>query len=181
MNSTMRRPSSVSIPSTANRGPFSVSAWTNGSSTIPYSQDFAHSKLLLSESESATKGAQPKLTITTLSKYEEVSKQIQKAWLNIGIKTEIKVTDRLPDNFQIFLGDFKISKDPDQYTLWHSAQPNNITNYKSLRIDKLLEDGRKTVDFSERQKIYSDFQKYLLDDAPASFLYLPYSYQVTRK
>ena len=70
--------------------------------------------------------------------------------------------------------------DPDQYTLWHSGQMNNITNYKNLRIDKLLEDGRQTVDIQSRIKIYADFQKYLLDDAPATFLYFPDIYTVTR-
>jgi len=163
-----------------NRGPFSDSIWTNGASVNTYAQDFTHSKLLLSESASATGGAKLKLTITTLSKYEDLAKQIKQSWSNIGISTDIKTTDSLPDNFQVFLGDFNVSKDPDQYTLWHSGQDNNITNYKNLRIDKLLEDGRKTVDFNERQKIYSDFQKYLLDDSPAAFLYLPYSYKITR-
>jgi len=99
----------------------------------------------------------------------------------IDIEVDIKTTDSLPDRFQVFLGEFKVSKDPDQYTLWHSNQDNNITGYKNLRIDKLLEDGRKTVNFDERQKIYYDFQKYLLDDSPATFLYLPYTYTLTRK
>ena len=33
--------------------------------------------------------------------------------------------------------------------------------------------------FSEN--IYADFQKYLLEDAPAAFLYFPYEYDVIRK
>ena len=39
---------------------------------------------------------------------------------------------------------------------------------------------RKTIDINERKEIYADFQKYLLDDAPASFLYLPYTYEISR-
>lgn len=60
-------------------------------------------------------------------------------------------------------------KDPDQYILWHSDQVNNIVRYKNLRIDKLLEDGRSVTNINERKEIYSDFQKYLMDDLPASF------------
>ncbi|OGH06092.1 MAG: hypothetical protein A2W22_04225 [Candidatus Levybacteria bacterium RBG_16_35_11] len=164
-----------------NRAPYSDSTWINQEAASTYLQDLEHSKLLLSESESATKSATTKLTITTLAKYENVANEVKKSWQKIGIDASIKTTESLPDKFQIFLGDFRVSKDPDQYTLWHSAQENNITRYKNLRIDKLLEDGRKTADFNERQKIYYDFQKYLLDDSPASFLYLPYTYQVRRK
>ena len=77
--------------------------------------------------------------------------------------------------------DFNLSKDPDQYPLWHSGEQTNITKYKNLRIDKLLEDGRKNVDFNTRITIYNDFQKYLIEDTPASFLYFPYEYELIRK
>jgi peptide/nickel transport system substrate-binding protein len=97
------------------------------------------------------------------------------------VQTTIETTDSIPTTFQLFLGDFTVPKDPDQYVLWHSDQVDNITHYKSLRIDKLLEDGRKTVNVSDRQQIYNDFQKYLVDDAPAAFLYFPYEYTITRK
>lgn len=182
----LRQALSHAVPDTykqgqLNRTPYTESIWINKSVSTTYLQDFEHAKLLLSESESATKSAERKVTITALSKYEEIAKEIKKAWEKIGVKSNIKTTDSLPDKFQIFLGDFRVSKDPDQYSLWHSGQDNNITKYKSMRIDKLLEDGRKTADFNERQKIYYDFQKYLLDDSPASFLYLPYTYTITRK
>ena len=71
-------------------------------------------------------------------------------------------------------------QDPDQYVLWHSDQRNNITHYKNLRIDKLLEDGRSISDIEKRKKIYADFQKYLTDDAPASFLYFPKEYNLSK-
>ena len=164
-----------------NRTPYTDNIWINQDVSTTYSQDFEHAKLLLSETQMASKSASTKLTITTLSKYESIAEDIKKTWQKIGVEVNIKTTDTLPSNFQMFLGDFTVPKDPDQYTLWHSAQQNNITGYKNLRIDKLLEDGRKTIDVSERQKIYYDFQKYLLDDSPASFLYLPYTYQASRK
>jgi peptide/nickel transport system substrate-binding protein len=136
-------------------------------------QDFEHAKLLLPNSKT-------QLTITTLKKFSPVAREIAKAWGKIGIKTKISEVESVPDKFQIFLSDFNLPADPDQYVLWHSAQPSNITKYKNLRIDKLLEDGRKTIDVGERQKIYADFQRFLLDDMPASFLYFPYSYDITR-
>jgi peptide/nickel transport system substrate-binding protein len=103
------------------------------------------------------------------------------SWKKIGMQVRIEEVDSLPSDFQMYLGDFTLPRDPDQYTVWHSNQVNNITKFKNLRIDKLLEDGRQTTDFQTRQKIYFDFQKYLLDEQPASFLFFPYVYEITRK
>lgn len=121
------------------------------------------------------------LTISAPEEYTEAAKQIQKDWQKIGIKTVIKITDTIPSNFQIFLYKIKLPLDPDQYILWHSAQASNITHYKNLRIDKLLEDGRSITDIEKRKKIYADFQKYLNDDAPASFYYFPTNYTLSKK
>lgn len=143
-------------------------------------QDFEHAQVLLSSSSMASGSAKP-LTIKTLKKYKKTAENIAAAWEHINIDTTIEEVDSIPNEFQIFLGDFNLAKDPDQYTLWHSEQANNITKYKNLRIDKLLEDGRKTVDFDDRKKIYDDFQKYLTDDSPASFLYFPVEYKIVKK
>jgi peptide/nickel transport system substrate-binding protein len=148
-------------------------------------QDFAEAKLLLQPDKTSTLSGQvtvPKtLTIQTLSKYHHAAELIAEAWKQLGITTNIVDVDSIPDQFQIFLGDFNIPQDPDQYTLWHSDGPDNITHYKNLRVDKLLEDGRETVTVGKRKQIYDDFQKYLLDDAPAVFLYYPDEYTITRK
>jgi peptide/nickel transport system substrate-binding protein len=147
-------------------------------------QDIAHAKLLLQPDTTSSLSGQAKppthVTIKTLRKYRPVAEKLATAWKSIGIKTAIVEVDGIPDTFQIFLGDFNIPKDPDQYTLWHSDGPDNITHYKNLRIDKLLEDGRKTVDVNQRKSIYADFQKFLMEDAPAVFLYYPDEFTVTR-
>lgn len=143
--------------------------------------DLARARLLLLESNTASKSANLAFTIKVLPQYRRTANEIASVWKQIGITTKIEEVQSLPSVFQIFLGDFNVPRDPDQYTLWHSGQDNDITNYKNLRVDKLLEDGRKTMDISNRKKIYFDFQKYLLDDAPASFLYFPYEFEITRK
>ncbi len=160
-----------------NFGPYSPQMWAYQVSG--YQRDYAHAKLLLSQSPTASHSAIT-ITLQTLPQFQNVAQEVANSWKNIGINTNIVVVETLPSNFQAFLGDFTMPKDPDQYTLWHSSQMNNISNYKNLRIDKLLEDGRQTEDIKTRIQIYSDFQKYLLDDAPATFLYFPYSYTVKR-
>jgi len=57
----------------------------------------------------------------------------------------------------------------------------NITNYQSPKLDKLLEDGRKLTDQNERQAVYFDFQKTLVEDTPVIFLYHPTVYTISKK
>ncbi len=144
-------------------------------------QDLTHAKVLIdSAMETASSGATPVLKLKVLKKYTSSAKEIIKEWQNIGIKADIEQVDTVPDGFQIYLGDFNVPKDPDQYSLWHSNQTNNITRFKNLRIDKLLEDGRRNSDLNDRLQIYTDFQKYLIDESPAAFLYFPITYSFKR-
>ncbi|HSW48350.1 MAG TPA: ABC transporter substrate-binding protein [Candidatus Saccharimonadales bacterium] len=153
--------------------PYSSNSIYFNSDITERSKDIDHAKLLLPNNN-------VKLTITTLRKYNQAAKVVADSWTKIGVKTDIKVVDEIPDRFQVFLSDFNVPKDSDQYSLWHSNQVSNITKYKNVRIDKLLEDGRKTTDINERKKIYLDFQKFLIEDMPATFLYFPYEYDISR-
>lgn len=148
--------------------------------SVVLNEDFEHADLLLDATETASSEGEMTLTIKSLPKYMPVAKQIAKNWGKLDIKTIIEQVNSVPSQYQIYLGDFMLPRDPDQYTLWHSAQANNITRYKNLRIDKLLEDGRKETNPEERMKIYADFQKYLLEDSPAAFLYFPYEYTIIK-
>lgn len=139
--------------------------------------DLEIAKTLLSTVEEPIKKP---LEISTVEEYKDEAIRIQKAWKNLGVSSKVVIVTEIPSNFQVLLYRYKLPKDPDQYILWHSAQKNNIVNFKDLRIDKLLEDGRLTTDLAKRKKIYADFQKYLTDDVPASFYYFPYEYTISR-
>lgn len=161
--------------------PYSPNSVYYNASIPERKQDFEHAKGLLESSQAASDSAELTLTIKTMKKYQKTAELIATSWSEIGVNTNIEEVDSVPDTFQIFLGDFTLPKDPDQYSLWHSGQNNNITRYKNLRIDKLLEDGRKTIDITQRKILYADFQRFLMEDMPASFLYFPYEYDVIRK
>ncbi len=161
--------------------PYAPSSWAHPDSLPEKNQNLEHARSLLSQSEAASKGAQLSFTLKTLPKFKKTAETIADAWEKINVKTKVEVVNTIPTNYQVFLGDFIVPKDPDQYSLWHSGQDTNITNYTNLRIDKLLEDGRKTINKEARKKIYTDFQKYLLADSPAAFLYFPYEYEVIRR
>lgn len=164
-----------------NASPLPYFSYVNTQGVSVYRQDLKNAKLLIDKSDTATAGGRISLTLDTLSKYEATAITIAKIWKKSNIDTKINVVDKVPLTFQIFLGEFNLSTDPDQYVLWHSDQPNNITHYDNRRIDKLLEDGRKELDIQKRISIYSDFQKYIFSDPPAAFLFFPYYYEVSRK
>lgn len=80
-------------------------------------------------------------------------------------------------DFDLLLYEIETTVDPDQYNLWHSLKSNypdlNISGYSYERVDILLEDARKTSDRAVRKQKYDLFQKYLMGDSPAIFLYNP--------
>ncbi len=100
-----------------------------------------------------------------------------------GLNTKVEVlTGNVPNDFNMLLAQMTLAKDPDQYFFWHSTQQGtNITSYKNVRVDKLLEDGRATFNLDKRKEIYFDFQRVLVEDMPGDFLYYPYTYTIKRK
>lgn len=183
---TLREALSYAIPDNFDEGersfgpypPFSFAS----SPGVARRQDLEHAKLLLDKGRDADEVSDKALlTVETLPKYKDVAERIANAWKNLNIDTNVKTVDKIPQSFQIFLGEFNLPQDVDQYVLWHSDQRSNITHYVNLRVDKLLEDGRKEVDIEKRKNIYADFQKFIQSDPPASFLFFPYAYNVTRK
>ena len=101
----------------------------------------------------------------------------------LGVDVKINTAPIQQDaSFEMLLAYWKVPLDPDQYYFWHSTQKTgNITNYNNVKVDKLLEDGRSTLSVSERKKIYFNFQKLIQDDAPAYFMFYPYTYIIKRK
>ncbi|MBU1000831.1 ABC transporter substrate-binding protein [Patescibacteria group bacterium] len=114
------------------------------------------------------------LILTATPNLEEVGKVVAESWKELGFDSKLRVESGIPQNFQTLLITQSIPVDPDQYFLWHATQTKtNLTKYNSKRVDKDLEDGRKIITEDERQANYFDFQKTLLEDAPAVFLYFP--------
>lgn len=161
--------------------PISPNSWAFNPQVKPYTFDQAHAKELLDElpkEQRETLGIRLATTPILLDAAEKIAAN----WNEIGVKTEVQVTSSVPDDFQALLVIFDIPSDPDQYSLWHSTQTSsNITKFSNPRIDKLLEDGRTELDQGERKSIYLDFQRFLVEESPAIFLYHPITYTVSRK
>ncbi|MBI4999180.1 ABC transporter substrate-binding protein [Candidatus Gottesmanbacteria bacterium] len=168
-----------SFPEEKSFGPLNPISWAYNSAVKTYSQNQELAKSLLAKEGLATISAT--LTISTFPSFLNYAQDIASAWENLGLKTQVKVENSLPTDFDALLLSQEIPADPDQYHLWHSTQSTNITGFAHPKIDKLLEDGRKIIDKEKRLKIYQDFQRYLVEEAPAIFLYHPKLYTVERK
>ncbi|OGD84338.1 hypothetical protein A2165_00080 [Candidatus Curtissbacteria bacterium RBG_13_40_7] len=159
-------------------GPISPASWAFNPSVKLYEYNTGKAKNSLSKAEIAS----PQINLSVTSGLEKVADTIKKDWEAIGVSVNISVEKTMPQKYQAFLALNKLSPDPDQYALWHSTQDKtNITHFKNVKIDKLLEDARSVVDEQKRKELYGDFQKFLVEESPAIFLYHPYKYQVTYK
>jgi peptide/nickel transport system substrate-binding protein len=162
-------------------GPIAPISWVYNSKLKVYDPSLTTAKETLEKTQTASESAKTRIILTAFPQNVKIAKKIAENWKTLGITIDVAIQASIPQIFQAFLFAQEIPSDPDQYTLWHSTQPGNITGYISARNDKLLEDGRKILDPEKRKQKYLDFQKYLVEDAPAAFLYYPTIYTIIRK
>lgn len=127
------------------------------------------------------------VSISTLNSPDLVkTAQLVKAdWEKIGAKVDIKQFEFgdlqqniiRPRKFEALLYGTVTGRDMDFFAFWHSSQRNdpglNISMYANSKVDKLLEDARKTQDVSARIEKYKAFDAEIRKDVPAVFLYSP--------
>lgn len=142
--------------------------------------------------EKSGQSLQLKITTTDWPEYVKTAQYIQRQWQSIGVKTEvehvgagtIQQTIVSPRQYEILLFGEILSAEPDPYPFWHSSQAKspglNFALFQDKSIDKLLEEGRQTLDQNARYQKYNEFQAKILDLKPAIILYRPYYLFATR-
>ena len=162
--------------------PISISSWAYNSQVKPYDYDPVKAKTMIDEYKKSTELTELPITLSTTAVLLDKAELIAKDWLTVGVKVNLQVISQIPSDYQAFLAIFDTPDDPDQYSMWHSTQTaTNITHYQNPRIDKLLEDGRSEINVEARKKTYLDFQRFLVEDCPAAFLYYPVTFTIGRK
>lgn len=160
--------------------PISKSSWAFNNLVKTYDYDPERSRTLFAQD--IKDPATQKLELKTMLQYLDLAESIATSWREtLGVQVDVKVVSGVTSDYQIILADFTPPIDPDQYSIWHSTQATNFTHFSNLKIDKLLEDGRRTSDQKLRQEIYQDFQRFLLEDCPAVFLFKSNSYTISRQ
>jgi peptide/nickel transport system substrate-binding protein len=110
---------------------------------------------------------------------------LQSSWQKIGANVEVKIFETgdlnqnviRPRKYESLLFGEIIGKDLDLFPFWHSSERNdpglNIAMYTNAKVDKLLEDIRKTTDKNEVDKLLNLFEEEVKKDTPAIFIYSP--------
>lgn len=177
---SIRQALSFSTPAIQNeiaaKKPYPPFFWTINPESKDYLNNTEEAKAALERAKNniTAEIMKKELALTTVPQLEEVGKKIVAAWRELGINAVLRVESGIPQKFQALLITQSFPSDPDQYFLWHESQKTtNLSRYAQKRVDKDLEEGRKLTKEEDRKVKYQDFQKVLLEDAPAVFLYFP--------
>jgi len=124
------------------------------------------------------------LKLTTSIEFINIAHAIEDLVESAGGKCTVDIEGLSQgERSDMILGMWNIPSDVNQYFVWHSSQKerSNITHYDNKKVDKLLEDFRATDSATLQHKLMVDFQKKIVDDSPAVFLYYPHIFTITRK
>lgn len=134
------------------------------------------------------------LTTPDWEDFIKVAELLKAQWGKAGVKvtlasfpiSDIQENHIRPREYEALLFGQVVSSDPDPYSFWHSNQKKdpglNLSLFDNSEADKLIESARVEFDAEKRAQSYIDFQKIMLKENPAIFLYSPsYAYPVSRK
>lgn len=105
-----------------------------------------------------------------------------------GIEIEVRPSDfstvilpliEYPTDFDMYLGGWNTSIDPDDASIFHSSHivtqerpdDNNFPGWNNPEADRLLDAGQQELDQEKRKAIYREFQELINEDLPYYFLW----------
>ncbi len=183
-------------------GPYKPGTWVFNEEIVDYPYDPERAQAMLAEAGWRDENGDGVLekdgrpfafTIVTNQGNEERAKTaiiIQERLREIGVKVEIRTIEWAsfiqefvnPGRFDALLLGWNVLVDPDIHTVWHSSQmrPHGLNHnfYANEEVDRLLEEGRQTLDLAVRKRVYDRIQEILHEDQPYCFLYVPYALPV---
>ncbi len=118
---------------------------------------------------------------------------LQSHFARVGVKAGVRVMEWSAflnnhvdaRNFDAIVLGWNLSRDPDQYAIWHSSQRGdrqyNFVGYVNKEADRLWEESRREFDFEKRRRLYHRLHALLAQDLPYIFLFYPESLPVVHK
>ena len=113
----------------------------------------------------------------------KTAEKIEENFEKLGVEIELKFVDPeilereiIPKkDYDLLLFGEMYGKILDPFPFWHSSQIDggllNLSNFKNEKIDKILLEARETLDENKRKEILKDFEKIILEEKPAVFLF----------
>ncbi|PIS32384.1 hypothetical protein COT40_00380, partial [Candidatus Peregrinibacteria bacterium CG08_land_8_20_14_0_20_41_10] len=139
------------------------------------------------------------LTVSSPPEYQIIAETFKKSWREIGVKLNVSILDTgafeqkiKNQNYDLLLFGQSLGYNFDTFPYWHSSQSDghglNLSNYKSFRVDALLEEirnpyGLVNIFTSEaietfRQERLQELGKLFQESVPAIFISRPVYYFV---
>lgn len=132
------------------------------------------------------------LTTVDRDEHRKAVERIAEGWRAVGVDVsinfvpakDIQKTVIRPREYEALLYGIVFGPDLDPFPFWHSSQAAeagaNLANYANRNADDLLVAARKTTDLKIRAVKLSEFQKLVIAEIPAIFLYRPdYRYAIS--
>ena len=125
------------------------------------------------------------LTTTDWPELTQVASLLQSDWGKIGVKVNLDIvpvsavqTQSIrPRQYEALLFGEVLTLNPDPFSFWHSTQRKdpglNLAVYSNKKVDGLLETARQAEDPEIKAAKYAEFQKIIVSEIPAIFLYSP--------
>jgi peptide/nickel transport system substrate-binding protein len=187
----------LAIPAT---GLLSPSHWAYEPKVRKFPYDPKKAKRLLDEAgypDPDGDGPKPRFAIRYKTSQNQVRKRIaeviQEQLIQVGIKVEMRsyewgtfFSDIRSGNFQMYTLTWVGVTDPDiyYYIFYSGSVPPKGANrgrYSNKALDRLIEQGRYTLDLEKRKRIYSEIQKIIAEDSPYISLWYLKNVAVMRK
>lgn len=134
-----------------------------------------------------------KILVPNRGSLPDLAEILKEQWERIGIRVSVeKSSVSLIQQNQIKNREYEalifgqaLTLKPDPYIFWHSSRKKeglNFAIYDNEETDKYLENIRETNDAEEYKRSIKEFQRLVIEDMPAIFLYNPfYLYPVSRE
>ena len=117
-----------------------------------------------------------------LSFYDRLQRFVQNAFKSAGIKVNLdqiewsvfleRLNERQYDMVSLI---WTGTPESDPYQIWHSTQEanrgSNHIGFNNPEADRLIEAGRRTVDYDDRMRIWHEFHALLHEEQPYTFLF----------
>ena len=118
-----------------------------------------------------------------MPEYVAIANQMKDAFAQAGIVCNVsnlewsvflQKLERL--EFDVMLGNWRVSLESDPYQLWHSSQAiekgSNHCGYKNPTVDRMIEAARRELNPEKRTVMFQKIYGQIADDAPYTCLYV---------
>ncbi len=153
-------------------------AYFNGSDSITYDNDIEKSKDLLAEYSEENPLKLTILVNADTSNSDRIADMIKESLEKINIELNVELLPReqyfekiKSGNYEMFLGNLKMSSRPDYYSLFHSEGSQNFVNYKSPIMDEYIVKLINSTSEEDIKASVSDIENTFLSDLPYTVMF----------